>query len=513
MPFTDLNKKQTLIDKNYDYTIIGAGAAGILMAVKLSNSGYKVAILETGHFEEDEQRQVLNEVVHQSKELDSAVWGRKRAIGGTTVAWGGQSLPFSSLDFEKRDWLQNSGWCIHYSDLAEFYNEANLFMKIDTLGYDDGILEKLHLLKDKPISTAFDYHVSKWAKNPNFFSLYKNELDKYVDVYYNAHVMHIETLNKKAEKVEFHNFKHQKFEMKIKNLIVTAGGLETVRLLLLNNLSFSPWLGKCFMEHPCIEFGEIRKFKPYQLQRLFNTHIYKGQKYSIRLSLSRTKQLSDQLLNASVSILFRYPNKSFNPYAEIKSLVKEFKFFRLPGLLSNLKYILPTLYSSLKDGFLFKPGTLPKLTLMLEQEAIKESKLDLAAELDSFGQQKLSVDWIISELCWKTCLETANSIKELFFKNKLGEAYIYPHLNEKVSDFAGFFSGVNHHMGGARMGTSPENSVVDKNLKLWEYENIFICSSAAFPTSSHSNPTLTLLALSCRLHKFILENEKDKRIN
>jgi choline dehydrogenase-like flavoprotein len=36
---------------------------------------------------------------------------------------------------------------------------------------------------------------------------------------------------------------------------------------------------------------------------------------------------------------------------------------------------------------------------------------------------------------------------------------------------------------------------VDKNLKINGITNLFVCSSAIFPTSSHSNPTLTTLAL------------------
>ena len=100
MAYLDLNQYTPDYSKNdFDFTIIGAGVAGILLAVKLNERGKKVLIIESGHFSEDPQRQALNEVNQTGKILENAVEGRKRAVGGTTIAWGGQSLPFSTSDF------------------------------------------------------------------------------------------------------------------------------------------------------------------------------------------------------------------------------------------------------------------------------------------------------------------------------------------------------------------------------------------------------------------------------
>ena len=92
MPFIDLNT-QNSIDQyaNADFIIIGAGAAGILLAVKLTEKGKKVVVIESGHFNVDDEKQKLNEVISLTKVLNTAVYGRFRAIGGTTVRWGGGS--------------------------------------------------------------------------------------------------------------------------------------------------------------------------------------------------------------------------------------------------------------------------------------------------------------------------------------------------------------------------------------------------------------------------------------
>ena len=53
-----------------------------------------------------------------------------------------------------------------------------------------------------------------------------------------------------------------------------------------------------------------------------------------------------------------------------------------------------------------------------------------------------------------------------------------------------------HILGGTRMGTSKENSVVDKHLIHHDYRNVYVLGAGSYPTYSASNPTLTLAALS-----------------
>jgi choline dehydrogenase-like flavoprotein len=49
------------------------------------------------------------------------------------------------------------------------------------------------------------------------------------------------------------------------------------------------------------------------------------------------------------------------------------------------------------------------------------------------------------------------------------------------------------------MADTPENGVVDANLKLWGTNNIYVCSSSVFPTSGQANPTFLLGVFAVRL--------------
>src|SRR5438874_1277267 len=53
-----------------------------------------------------------------------------------------------------------------------------------------------------------------------------------------------------------------------------------------------------------------------------------------------------------------------------------------------------------------------------------------------------------------------------------------------------------HIQGGAIMGTSPENSVVNRYLQHWEVPNLFVIGASCFPQNAAPNPTLTVLALT-----------------
>ncbi len=56
-----------------------------------------------------------------------------------------------------------------------------------------------------------------------------------------------------------------------------------------------------------------------------------------------------------------------------------------------------------------------------------------------------------------------------------------------------------HLIGGARMGTSPESSVIDADHRVWGIPNLLIADGSACPTQGAANPALTIMALSSRL--------------
>jgi choline dehydrogenase-like flavoprotein len=56
-----------------------------------------------------------------------------------------------------------------------------------------------------------------------------------------------------------------------------------------------------------------------------------------------------------------------------------------------------------------------------------------------------------------------------------------------------------HLVGGCRMGSSAEESVVDADHRVWGVQNLFVCDGSVMPTQGSANPALTIMALASRL--------------
>jgi choline dehydrogenase-like flavoprotein len=65
-----------------------------------------------------------------------------------------------------------------------------------------------------------------------------------------------------------------------------------------------------------------------------------------------------------------------------------------------------------------------------------------------------------------------------------------------------------HLVGGCRMGTAPETSVVDADHRAWSVPNLLIADGSVMPTQGAANPALTIMALASRL----AERLGDRRI-
>ena len=65
-----------------------------------------------------------------------------------------------------------------------------------------------------------------------------------------------------------------------------------------------------------------------------------------------------------------------------------------------------------------------------------------------------------------------------------------------------------HEMGTARMGTAPENSVLNKWNQVWDAPNVFVTDGAAMTSASCVNPSLTYMAMTARAADYAVKELK-----
>lgn len=504
MPFIDFDNyggDGDLNLPNFDFTIIGCGAVGIHIALKLARQKRSVLIIESGKVGEHADRQMLNQSTFNREDIgSSAQWGRKRALGGTTIRWGGQALPFMRTDVEARPWLNSKGWPLTYDELVPFYPEAERYMGLNSHGYFNDALKGLGI-QIPFVSEALEYHISKWAPEPNMFKRHQRELEKLTTVLYNAHCLDVDCADGQCQTLRISNYRGKQKNLKIKRLILSNGGLESVRFLLLNHLSESPSLGKGFMEHPCMDLGSVSGPDAHNLQKTFSTKLIRRKKYGIRLSLSENIQRNSKLTNASASLMFETPDHQFDPLRALKSIIELRNTNALIQVIKNSHHILKAIVLFLNHRVVWKPNANIRITTMCEQLASNDSTLELDLNhVDPFGMPRLKITWNVSEHSWNAAKFLAQAVKSELEGHFNVDVQLRDELLALQAPFdSTIFSSVNHHMGGASMGKTIESSVVDNNLKVHGIHNLWVCSAAVFPSGSHSNPTLTALALGGRL--------------
>lgn len=62
-----------------------------------------------------------------------------------------------------------------------------------------------------------------------------------------------------------------------------------------------------------------------------------------------------------------------------------------------------------------------------------------------------------------------------------------------------------HLLGACRMGDDPDTSVVDPWCRTWDVPNLFVCDGSVFVTSAGVNPSLTVQALATRTADYIID--------
>ena len=123
-------ENDTLIEG--DLCIVGAGAAGITLALQFLNSPLRIILLEGGGFDYEPALQDLYRGKNAGLPYYSLESARLHYFGGTTGHWAGYCSEYDDIDFRKRDWVPGSGWPVSRDDLDPYYRKAAEILELHT---------------------------------------------------------------------------------------------------------------------------------------------------------------------------------------------------------------------------------------------------------------------------------------------------------------------------------------------------------------------------------------------
>ncbi len=462
-----------------DVCVVGAGAAGLTLALELLSANRATCLLEGGGLEADPQGRSLCELPTDGLPVRSE--SRIRSFGGTTTVWTGRWKPHDAIDFVPRPWVPCSGWPLSRARLDPYYaRAAALLAAPDPGSFDLATVEPIVARSSHGLlhTAAIDTTLFRWLRRADwdFGKRFRPALSaaRSVSVYLNANVVNLEADDavSRIRHVDVKTFSGNRFRVEANVFVLACGGIENARLLLCSDRQAEGGLGnghdqvgRWYMDHPKGVAGRVRPYGRLHLPLYWGFESPEGiGRAGIRLSDERQAELG--ILNSYVLL---------DPVFE-------------PGRVRKLAARL-----------LARPRRVIALAVRnyMEQAPRPENRVYLTGERDALGNRRPRLDWSIGELDRRTMVEVHRVLAQELKRLSIGELSS-PLLEEGRAEWP-IDQDASHHMGTTRMGSDPKSSVVDADCRVHGIGNLFVAGSSVFPTSGYANPTATIAALAIRL--------------
>ena len=521
---------------DYEYVLIGSGVAATVLAQSLLDANPKtsILILEAGPKIELRNRRSWWDVALLGKEGNAPYdctydvesgpetestwtgtqWGfkesRVRALGGSTMHWGGWSLRYQSEDFECRSRTgRGADWPFGYDELEPWYTAAEVTLAVGGRADEPGpprtgpfplpafpwsahealladAFEARGLVpghmpiarfskcmttgtcKYCPIGsryTATD-HLAALARNPAHTGLRIRTDSPVVGIVAGlSRITGVRVLNIKKDSEEF---------IASDRVVLCAGAYESPKLLLRSTSEHWPngvgnlhdQVGRYLVTHTMLR---VKGTTPQNDEHWF-------QEYDFPTLMSRTWDSPDRQADGKV---FLYNNRSL-PNTDIAALMTEGKS------------------RSHVDQFVRGPRT-AGLDAFVEEFGSFNNRIALGPGTGKFGLPHSRVHF--ERNSGFDVVASAVLAEMMAILNEAG----YQPASVKPTDIQ--TPRGDHSSGTCRMGVDERSSVTDRNLRVHGVENLYVCSNAVLPNAAAVNPTLTLAALALRLGAHLSDGE------
>jgi choline dehydrogenase-like flavoprotein len=522
----DLNHRK--FKDEADVCIVGAGAAGGVLAYELSKAGLKVVVIEAGPFWNPQTDFASDElsmahlgwqdtrIVSGSNPLQLGHNNSGRGVGGGTTHFTGVFLRFHESDFQTKttDGL-GEDWPITYQSLAPYYDKIEKEIAVSGPKYfpwgpfhgpypypeREPIsanaemfrigCEKLGLrsvVTPLAINSApFDgrppcinrgFCNQGCMPNAKYSSLIHHipkAINYGAEVISDSMVTQVLTNNDgQATGVTFVN-EGQTYEQKARVVILSNFVIETPRLLLHSATSQFPdglanssgWVGKAIMPHSSQDvYGKFNE----------EVRLYKGTPV-----LATTQEFYQSDPNRGFARGYTLHAHGSRPLEMVKGIAKSHNLWGEKLRKTMLDY---NFYG--------------RITLVGEVLPDENNKVTLSNEKDEYGVPIADVSFSYGSNDQRLITHAVEKMKEII--EAAGG------IPEFVSDDTA------HLMGGCRMGNDPTTSVTNSYGQTHDIPNLFVCSASLFVTSSGANPTNTVMALAARTADYVKEQMKQQAI-
>jgi choline dehydrogenase-like flavoprotein len=515
MLFSDASGLTGGASKSSRVVVIGSGAVGLYAASSLAARGRDVVVVEAG--DSNLSSFAAESYSSVGRPHEGIRLARSRCIGGTTNLWGGQLAEFQPIDFNGRDWLPGSRWPVSYEEIAAYYAPTYQKLGIPPQAQDDENIWRGISVGRPQLGPEFEVFLTRWLRIPNFTGMFGEQIrnDEKMSVLAGHAAVAFRGTGGRIEGVRVVDNLGQSHWIEGSIFILAAGTIENSRLLLhaaLDSDWHCPWrenqnIGRYFQDHLVGRIGPIRPANNKTFFDMFCNILYDGLKFQPKIRMPNKVLERQKILN--IQALLAFEGKASEHLVYLKQFLKAALIKRqLSGIGDVLKhgagvvkYLLPLTLRYVRDHRVFVPSSAKIfLTVQAEQVSPVDSRISIdGTVVDSYGLPRVILDWRLGEHELPSIREFAVQIREALQSAGIGELEIDEELLASDPRFLSKLGDNYHQAGGTIMGWSEQDGVVDKNLRVFGTDNLYVGGASVFRTSSNANTTFTALVFATRL--------------
>lgn len=519
----------------HDVCIVGAGPAGIAAALACEDAGLSVLLVESGLASERPAVGGLSTDTFDPARHAPMEIAVRKGLGGTSRWWGGRCVPYDDIDFAQRAHVPLAAWPISHDTLSSRYERAATFFDIGSADF-----ERTAPKGSVRYGAGFDT-LERWTPRIDCNEVHGPRLkaSDRITVMLDATVTSLEFASEdnRVDAVIVSNATRQ-LRIPVKTLVLSAGGLETARILLTAQKAKperfggpSGVLGHYYAGHISGKIADLVLSDPasaadHDFFRDGATWVRR------RFVLDATTQLAKGLLNTA----FWIDNPPFHNPAHRNGILSLVWFaLAIPPLgrrlvsegirtshlgprpytwgrhlLNILTHPLATAMDAIgivksrmvdkprKPGFTLRSrdGRYP-LHYHAEQAPNPDSRVSLAA--DQLGAPRLNIDLRYSAADVRSVIDSHAALDAALRFSGQGRLDYYAEGEALEALVLAQATDGFHQTGVTRMGDDPATSVVDADARVHGIDNLYIASAGVFPSSSQANPTFLVVALALRV--------------
>lgn len=496
-----------MIEFSEHICVVGAGPIGNHITTELLDRGHKVLVIESGGIDAESDLLNLSDYVFITP---SMLPHDVHRVGGGGNHWIGRIGEFLEKDFLEQPDFRTQRWPFAKVELEPYYRAV--YSKLISSSLLDVEFIAENFKGSLNIPDGMDIRPIRYTNPHRLRNLFLSYLDHPNLIFYgNSLVTNIDKAKDSVIPiVSVRNTSGVIVQILVKKVVVAGGALQSTKLFLnspgIHNANNSLHSGRYLMEHLDGYIGDIEVSKGNR--RFFddvalnpNRKLISAPNLDCGLSLvlGSIKDEKAENINVGFEIVsqvvdFRFgpsingsnsqPQSAFQKSAFIVERIVQ-KLFR-----STLNFVKRWLFGVHVYSIWLKAEELPSIDSFVGVDA-QTGKVVYSHRVSS--ETSDAVRNVLARFA--TMIEVEN----------LGKVRYYNHVMDASKTLS--LRPNWHPMGSLRMG-EPGSSVVDQNLKVHGEDNIFILSSAVFPTGSNQNPVFTTLALGTRLAEYLSEDHE-----